>query len=431
MRIAPLLACLLVAPSPARGEPLDPARGGQEDFRKRVRAAGAKVWVDDKLVYEGTGSKADVSVCDFKGWKQVVIAVDGEERARLPVRSLERPVAWPPVYMDEIKPHLTRITEDDGKKATLILFVTTTGGAEVEIYRGAALEPKTERTGQGLLVRLGGDVLYRLARRPVPRLTPQEVLDHVNGFRERAGLEKAKLNPALSKGCDLHALYVVRNESRGLAAHDEDLAGIGYTAEGARAGARSVLSQFRVDETPRDAVDGLVATLYHRLGVLDPDLTEVGIGWAYRKDGMGQFVMDVGSPGARREPKPYPIVYPANGQADVPLDFGLGAGEQPNPVPVAGAKAGYPVTIQFTAGGWKPSDVEAGLFAGGTEEVPVWLSTPEKPARADRPQPWVVCLIPKQALRPASTYVVRLRCRMADRAGRPSFSGDWSFTTRR
>lgn len=403
---------------------------GTEDFQKRVRTDGGKVWVDEKLLYEGSGSKAQVSAFDFRGWKQVVVTVDGEERVRLPVRSLAKPVAWPPVYMDEIKPHLTRVTEDDGKTATLLLFVTSVSGGEVEIYRGPAVEPKTERTAGGLVVRLGGDLLYRLARRPLPRLAAQDVVNHVNGYREKAGLGRVKLSPELSKACDLHALYVVRNEPKGLAAHDEDPEGIGYTLEGAKAGARSVLSQFRASETLYDAVDGLMATLYHRLGVLDPELTEVGVGWAFRRDGMGQLVLDVGSTGARWEPRSYPIVYPANGQTDVPVAFGLGAGEQPNPIPEEGAKAGYPVTIQFTRSGWKPAQVEAELLLG-SEAVPCWVSTPEKPARTDRPQPLVVCLVPRQTLKPGTTYLVRFRSKMAGRPEAPGYFREWSFTTRR
>ncbi len=406
-----------------------PAAPSQEDFPGRVRIEGARVWVDGKPLYEGAGRKADVSVEDFQGWKLVVIAVDGRERARLPVRSLRKPVAWPPVYLEEIKPQLTKILEDDGGKVTLVLRVETHDGVETEIYRGRMLEARTDRTAEGLGVLLDGRTYYRLASSARPLVTPKEVAEYVNACRQRAGLPGLSFSAELSRGCDLHALYVVRNAVGGLTAHDEDPSGIGYTPEGARAGGRGLLSQFRASETPRDAVDGILATLYHRLGILDPGIAEIGVGWAYRKDGMGQLVMDPGEAGSPRTTRNYPILYPAPGQEGVPPEFGLGAGEQPNPLPEPGAKAGYPVTIQFSGTGWRPVEAEARLLVGG-REIPCWISTPERPARKDRPQPLAVCLIPREKLKPSTTYTVRFACRQGGVDGGPAWSREWSFATR-
>jgi len=405
------------------------AAAGQEDFQKRLRIEGPKVWVDEKLLYEGSGQKAEVSVADAQGWKQVVVAVDGQERVRLPVRSLQKPVAWPPVYLDDLRPQLKKVLEDDGRKETLVLSVTTQDGADVEIYRGPAFETKTERTAEGLAFRLAGEVYYRLAVAPRPRMTPQDVAAYVNGIRESAGLAKVAFSAELSKGCDLHALYVVRNPVYGLACHDESPSGAGYTPEGARAGARGLLSQFRATESARDAVDGILATFYHRLGILEPGASEIGVGWAYRRDGMGQLVLDMGAPGPPKATRHYPLLCPAPDQTGVPLEFGLGAGEQPNPVPEPGARAGYPVTIQFTAAGWKPSGAEARLFNGG-REISCWLSTPERPARKDRPQPLAVCLIPREKLKPSTVYTVRFACRQEGQDDAPRRSREWSFTTR-
>jgi len=400
-----------------------------DDFQKRVRIDGQKVYVDDKLLHEGPWQKADVSVVDVGGkkartlfggypvWKQVVLTVDGEERLRLPVRSLEKPISWPPVRLDEVKPVLKKLTETQDGKKTFVVFLTTEKG-DVEIYRGPVTEARVERTIGAFAVLLNEEVLYRVTRVSKASVRVEDVFTALNAYRLRAGLEMARHSPALSKGCDLHALYLTKNEFRGLSGHDEDPRAAGYTEEGARAGKRSVISPFNLHESPVDALDSLMATLYHRVSVLQPQVSEVGIGWAYRKDGLGYLVVDVGSQDARVDAKVYPIVYPVDGQRDVPREFGLGSRETPNPVPEETAAPGYPITVQLQER--RLADPDLKLFAGD-REVSCWLSTPERPARKDWPQPGVACLIPKEKLKPETTYTVRLQDR--------TLRKEWSFTT--
>ena len=210
---------------------------------------------------------------------------------------------------------------------------------------------------------------------------------------------------------------------KGLSGHDEDPKAPGYTEEGAKAGKRSVISPFSPQESPLEAVDSLMSTLYHRVSVLQPELSEVGIGWAYRRDGVGHLVMDVATLELKFDPKLYPVVYPVNGQKEVPLDFGLGARETPNPIPGEGTVAGYPITIQFPERK-KPYDIEAKLCLG-SQEIECWLSTPTAPARDDWPQPGVVALLPLQKLKPDTTYIVKLKEKTT------RLEKEWSFTTKK
>ncbi|HYE98762.1 MAG TPA: hypothetical protein VEJ18_07615, partial [Planctomycetota bacterium] len=204
--------------------------------------------------------------------------------------------------------------------------------------------------------------------------------------------------------------------------HDEDPRGAGYTEEGARAGKRSVISPFHPHETPLEGVASLMATLYHRVSMLNPALTEIGVGWAWRRDGLGYLVIDVGAAEGRVDPRTYPVVYPAPGQSDVPLEFGLGSRETPNPLPAGVESGGYPVTVQFPERLGKVLDLAVALLDPAGAEVPCHLSTPDRPARADWPQDGVVCLIPKEKLRPSTTYHVQLSYRDAP-------PRRWSFTT--
>lgn len=409
--------------------------GGQDDFQKRVRIEAGKVLADDQLLYEGPWKKADVKVVDIGGkqaraffgehtpWKQVVVTIDGEERLRLPVRSLAKPVAWPPVRPEDVKPQLKKLTETVGDRKSFVALVSTDKD-DFEIYRGPEYETKVERTVSSFTVYLKNEVLYRVSRPDRPPARVEDVVMAINVKRVKAGLGVVRPIPGLSRACDLHALYLSKNDPKGLSAHDEDPRGIGYTEEGAKAGKRSVISPFPPHETPVDAVESLMATLYHRVALLNPAVAEVGVGWANRKDGLGFLVVDVGGGEGKADPKVYPIVYPVNGQEELPLDFGLGGRENPNPIPNDGVEAGYPVTVQVPERRGKGGDAEFRLFAGETE-LAAWVSTPDAPARKDWPQPGVFCLIPREKLRPSTIYRVLFRDRVS------GLEKEWTFSTRK
>ena len=64
------------------------------------------------------------------------------------------------------------------------------------------------------------------------------------------------------------------------------------------------------------------------------------------------------------------------------------------------------------------------LTGGKDAEVPIYLSTPEKPATSF-PQKNTICAIPRQPLTRGITYTVDLRCEVE---GKP-FMRTWRFTT--
>ncbi len=406
-----------------------------DEFQKRVRIDGTRVLADDQVLYEGPWKKAEVKIADVGGkkaraffeeftpWKQVVVLVDGEERARLPLKSLAKPIAWPPTRLEEVKPVVKKLTETVGGRKSFVVLVST-DKEDFEIYRGPEYETKVDRTMSSFTVTLGGEVLYRLSRPDRPPSRVEDVVLSINYARLKAGLGVVRPIPGLSRGCDLHSLYLTKNEPKGLSAHEEDPKGIGYTEEGARAGKRAVISPFPPHQTPVEAVDSLMATLYHRVAILNPAVIEIGVGWAYRKDGLGFLVVDVGGGDSRPDPKQYPIVYPVNGQEDVPLEFGLGGRENPNPIPDDGTLGGYPVTVQVPERRGRGGDAELKVYSGETE-VAGWLSTPEAPARKDWPQPGVFCFIPRERLKPGTVYTVKFRDRLS------ALEKEWSFSTRK
>jgi hypothetical protein len=251
----------------------------------------------------------------------------------------------------------------------------------------------------------------------------KQALERINFYRKSAGLEPVALDPALSKACAAHANYLAKNAgnpaTEGLGMHNEDPKLPGYSEEGAKAGKASVV--FPVGN-PVTAVDGWLASLFHRLPLLNPELTKIGVGFAKGGKWGGFIVVDTISIRSGKFPEK-PIVYPVDAQKDVPLKF---APEYPPPIPEKNENnAGYPITITFEDG-TPVKDVTATLQDSAKKEVAVWLSTPDKPAGGHGQfQRVTICLIAMAPLKPNTTYTVNVKATV----NKKEWSESWSFTT--
>ena len=219
----------------------------------------------------------------------------------------------------------------------------------------------------------------------------------VDRYRAAVGLPAVTLDAKLSKGCMEHAEYMRLNKDTdamaGLNAHQQRPKLRGASAAGAACGKAADLF-FGVSDL-EVAVDGWMATLYHRRPILSPTLERIGVGYAKLRDGSYMAaLMFVDSHSVDVTGK-WPVEYPADNQSGVPLEFGS---EFPNPVP-GGGRAGYPITIQFPPYD-KVTGVRATLVDESGKAVAFHLSDPEHPAMSSFGQWGVVCLIPKLPLAP-------------------------------
>ena len=148
---------------------------------------------------------------------------------------------------------------------------------------------------------------------------------YLNWSRALVGLGPVEEDPALTSGCNLHLDYLkqLSAEMGGpVLGHDEDLSKPYASEEGRRSGIDSVISYGRGNI--RDAIDGWLNTLYHRLPLLHPGLHHVGVAYTdqyacvqYRR-GTDESV------GA-----PFPIFWPP---ADIPRTaVQFGGNESPCP----------------------------------------------------------------------------------------------------
>lgn len=114
-----------------------------------------------------------------------------------------------------------------------------------------------------------------------PALTGNVASDgvtHMNWVRESVGLGTVTEDPALSAGCARHLDYLTQLSAEvgsPQLAHEEDLSKSYASAEGNEAGINSVLSIGEGEIA--DAIDGWMETLYHRLPLIHPGLTVIGV----------------------------------------------------------------------------------------------------------------------------------------------------------
>ena len=277
-----------------------------------------------------------------------------------------------------------------------------------------------------------------LAQLPAPSAESRLALAYLNAARVAAGLPAFGLDPALSAAASAHAAYLAVDHFAD--AHVEQPDRIAFT--GAQPGDRA--GYFGYYETTGEvvayepgaerAISGWLASLYHRLSLVDPDNRLLGYagasgerlanvlncGPAWPLGGGGGTTAGVGSPGGASLAR---VCYPYPGQTGVPTSW---AGrERPDPLrlyPGTQGPLGYTVTLGFPDAG-DPVLSAATLTAasGGTVAVMVF-----DPAHDDcLAGTGTVALIPRQPLEPNTVYTARF----VGSVGASAFDETWSFTT--
>lgn len=178
-------------------------------------------------------------------------------------------------------------------------------------------------------------------------------LSVVNYYRATAYLPPVTASDALSRGAQLHAEYMVRNDSIG---HSEDPTKPGFTVEGNTAAASSNVAGGSETATARDMVEMWMRGPFHALGILRPGLKRAGFGMAHDNSGLKtaaalDVIRGLEAPGT----VDYPISWPGNGTTQ-PIGSYYG-GEYPNPLSSCGytGTTGVPLIVQFA----RPVDVSS------------------------------------------------------------------------
>jgi hypothetical protein len=389
---------------------------------------------------EKKGVTSDLPPSERERREMLRLAKAGLSGSRMYVRWLARrgeDPAWSRSMLDEVG----KIQGNDLMKSTLVVEYLQEIGEFSKLVRGTCGDEPGQASFEKALEQPLGEfearwrewlfagepasgLAQRLGAPPVEPVSPSDkvVLDYLNALRRQTLGKDAPLvgvDGDLSAGCGAHALYLGAHPKQLAAwpdAHEEYPDQEGFSAAGCRAGLSSVIVGPGVD-TAAEAIDGWMATFYHRLPLIDPGL--VRIGWALEK---GVAVLDSGSLVAPVEDTRF-VTWPHDQSTNVPRRF---PGELPNPVPGEDqSQWGYPVTIQFYNYAPEP-DVRMRLYVGrrGGVEVPCHYSTPRKPTNPDLAPAGAFCLIPKTPLAANTVYAVAVDDWPKDARG-----ADWTFTT--
>lgn len=280
-----------------------------------------------------------------------------------------------------------------------------------------------------------------------------------NYYRDLTGLPQVHLDRAINLAAQSHAEYDAQHHET----HYETFGREGYTGRGPGDRCRYFGYNFPWYEvmhytgSTRSAVDGWMATVYHRVPFMEYRTTHIGYGVA-GSSGRATHVVDTGTRGATSPDERLIAVYPARNQVDVPT--GWSGGESPNPLPDKPKPVGYPVSLHLTPGtasadrwaagasrwdlsaplGAAPGH-ESWLHAGSSpqqweleearildpsgQEVPVYvMDRPSDPNSFLREN--IVFIIAQKPFKAGTTY--RVRVSGADSTG-TRFAEQWAFTT--
>jgi len=247
-------------------------------------------------------------------------------------------------------------------------------------------------------------------------------LTRVNYYRQLAKLPAVGENDALSDGDRKHARYIVENyasvlkvgASLGSAMHTEDSEKPWYTPEGFAAAQNSDLYEGCNPFDVPSAIDGWMEGPFHRISVLDPNLTSVGFG-EYENGGCWTMGLDLHL-GPESKAFGQPIEFPP---PDSTLSLQFVNDEWPDPLaacPGYSPPAGLPITLEL--GPLVDTKLGVHSLLRGTEPVEHCAIDAsnysnadgfgEKAGRNILKGSGVVMMIPRQPLTPGQTYSVSI-----------------------
>jgi uncharacterized protein YkwD len=248
-----------------------------------------------------------------------------------------------------------------------------------------------------------------------------DLLGPLNQYRVLAGCQPVALDPDRSGACFAHAEYLAKN----LLAHPDlnfneerrDLPG--SSDEGQRI---ARVSNCYVGGGVSHAVESLLSTIYGRGFFLEPARKTLGLGYApYGPRWIWMFTSGEGT----QERRPEVVLFPADGQKDVPLLYP--GHTNPNPIPpeAKGKEAGYLITATFPSG-TPLAEATAQLMDGKGQPVSAWAFTPQMPPFPGWNQA-EISLLPKAPLKEGTTYTAAFAAQVRG----TSWKRSWTFATLR
>ncbi len=179
-------------------------------------------------------------------------------------------------------------------------------------------------------------------------------LARINQYRAQAGVPASTMNAALKASAESHVAYYIQNAPVSGSIHDQiegkpGFSGKDFFARAARFGYANHESTNEDIDTIADpvaAVDRLMATLNHRIPMLDPAYPDIGIGVGATSDGKNPIsVIDFGMPQWKDSFQPAFFIWPPENGTNFFRSF---RGEGPDLFRRAGINPTYPIGCPIT-----------------------------------------------------------------------------------
>jgi hypothetical protein len=249
-------------------------------------------------------------------------------------------------------------------------------------------------------------------------------LNTINTWRGWLGIAPLTISPALQKAAEAHVEYYRLNYGdsslAGMGLHYETKGKPGFTGEDFQDRADAAGYKGWVNENA--GLSGsmvwstkwFIGTIGHRLTLLDPRYTEIGLA-AVNQGDVRFEIIDLGAPKWDDTAQPTWAAWPPAGATGVGLSF---EGEAPNPFPGASYPVGYPITLKYFGSGdltltAATISVDGKAVRSFSEIGTGWLSRKTIELCAQAP------------LTPGTTYAIHIEGTANDQP----FTKDWDFTT--
>ncbi|ANU17899.1 hypothetical protein BBI11_13035 [Planococcus maritimus] len=256
-----------------------------------------------------------------------------------------------------------------------------------------------------------------------------EALAYLNEMRRNLGLVEFRHDEKLRKAAQSHSNYKLQNGDGFSGAHYQEADGLGFTGHDPTERANYFGYEGSVDEgiarltVAKGAAEGLLNAPYHRMSIVDPNYQDIGIGYNH----LGVSVLNYATKGSFDNGTA--VAYPYDGQTDVsPIWFD---DESPSPLSLFDKRrtySGFPISLsvhdQATA---KLMIEEVHLWDSDKQEVEFYLiDNRNDPSNSQKS----MFIIPKEKLKPGSTYHVSVKANKIDTQGNEEpLKKEWSFKT--
>ncbi len=248
----------------------------------------------------------------------------------------------------------------------------------------------------------------------------QQALDRINTYRSWIGIGPLQMNDSLMAAAQSHADYYALNDGNMPGLHNQTPGAPGFT--GATMSDRasnfgyegSINENIGLSGSMLSTVDWSIATINHRLTLIDPRYTDIGFGAVSTESG-GMETIKLGTRNWSHSVEPEWQAWPVDGTTNTGLQY---LGSAPSPFSGVPYPVGYPVTLKYHG----PGNVQftsAELQANGSS-VPILAETGDG---------WLtrntMMILAVDPLQPNTTYNVAVQATVD---GAP-VSHAWSFQT--